>query len=222
MRSNSRMDAQRYGPLTCVSPSDVGHSLRLAPGREQQVNGHDSAVPRESDEIDPETWARLLGTLLRAANMSPEQAAMPAGPVPASWGTIRKWLTKRQGVTARSVRDVARALDYPPARALVEVGFLTPGEVGVTGLAAPPAPVSDPLVRKIAASFADRRVPEKNRAILRRLLQSAYDAYLDMNQNKPVYEPSPEVRPAKSTGGRRAAQPSDTPTQQQRPGRVRN
>jgi hypothetical protein len=154
---------------------------------------------RESDEIDRELWASLLGGLLRAADLTPETAAQPAGPVPATWRTIRKWLNQESGVGAGKVRDVCRALGYPPVRALVEVGWLQHSEVGVTGLAAPPSASADPLVRKINASLSAQAIPVSVRSVLRRMLQGTYDGWLELHGARPPRDiVSKAARPAKT------------------------
>lgn len=195
------MPVQRRSMPACRASTVTRDSLSLATGRKRQLNAYVPDV-RETDEIDPEQWAKLLEALLRAANLTPEAAAQPAGPVPATWRTIRKWLSGESGVSARKVRDVTRSLGYPPVRALVEVGWLQHTEVGVTGLAAPPSASSDGLVRKIAAALADQRIPTPVRSVLRRLLQGAYDGWLDMHQAKApkdiVDRPAKTVRPTKA------------------------
>lgn len=192
------MPVQRRSISARAPRAVVKDSLSLKPSRQRQVNAYVADV-RESEEIDPERWATLLESLLRAADLTPETAAQPAGPVPATWRTIRKWLSGEQGVGARKIRDVTRALGYPPVRALVEVGWLQPNEVGVTGLAAPPSASADTLVRKIAAALADQRIPTTVRSVLRRLLQGAYDGWLDMNQAKAPGDIVERRRPAART-----------------------
>lgn len=172
--------------------SAVNATLHLAPGRKRQVTTYVPSV-REGDDIDREQWARLLEQWLRAADLTPERAAAPVGPIDANWRTIRKWLDQEQNVGARRVRDVARALGYPPTRALVEVGFLDPTEVGVTGLAAPPSAPTDPVIRKVNAALSNQAIPDGVRTVLRQLVDSAYQGWLRM-QNQPPKEPSARER----------------------------
>jgi len=145
---------------------------------------------RESDEIDSAAWAKLLTELLAAADLTPEQAARPNGPVPANWRSIRRWLSREQGVSAAKVRDVARALGYSPAHALVEVGFLERAEVGL----APPARPQDPLVRRVDTALTDQRLPDDVKSLLRRGVQAAYDLWLDMYRGRSPKEPSAAER----------------------------
>lgn len=166
--------------MVAACPDSVT-STRLADmtGQLGQNNAYGSDV-REGEELDRAAWATLLGGLLMSADLTPEQAAQPVGPVPAGWRTIRRWLKQETGVSALAVRDVSRALGYPPTRALVEVGFLQHQEVGITGLAAPPSASADRDIRKYQATLADKRIPTGTRSILRRLLNSAYDSWLEM------------------------------------------
>lgn len=157
-----------------------GDSARLppTPGRKRQDPVYVDAVSRDSDEIDRAAWAKLLNELLISAGLTPETAAAPNGPIDANWRTIRKWLTKDQGISVRRIRDVARALGYPPTHALVQVGFLTQEE---TGLAGPtrPGPVPDPLLRRLAGALANQTIPDDDRGRLRRALQHSYDIWLE-------------------------------------------
>jgi len=150
---------------------------------------------RESEEIDRDRWQELLSRLLREAGLSPERAASSAGgPVPANARTIRKWMSRETGVGAARVRDVARSLGYSPTRALLEVGFFTADEFGVTGLAAPPTTSNDPLIRRLIQSLSQEAgTPEPARNILRRLLQGAYESWLAM-QGIGGHEPSASAR----------------------------
>lgn len=105
--------------------------------------------PRSS--VDPTKWATLLDEIL---------ANRPDAPMPASEQTVRKWRKGQSGVTADMVRDVCRALGWPVARALVEVGWLTPDELGVAGfvpLKPPPEPRLHPLAKRINTMLTDPR-----------------------------------------------------------------
>lgn len=157
-------------------PVDSG-SLLVVPGRERQITPYVDTV-RDSDEIDRGAWAKLLAELLHSAGLTPEQAAQPHGPVDANWRTIRKWLSRDQGISARRVRDVARALGYPATHALVQVGFLTPEEAGLAG-PAKVGPMPDPLLRRVSAALTDQYIPDEVRTHLRRGVQHAYDIWLE-------------------------------------------
>lgn len=160
------------------SPPAGRGRLRFTAGQKRQVTAYVAAV-RESDEIDRAAWAKLLTELLNSAGLTPEQADVRAGgPVNAPWRTIRKWLSQETGVSARRVRDVARDLGYPTAHALVQVGFLSREEVGLSGPVRPTAG-PDPLLRRVGNALTNETIPEDLRAKLRRGVQAAYDSWLD-------------------------------------------
>lgn len=135
---------------------------------------------RESDEVDRAAWAKLLAELLAAAGMTPEQAGAPGGPVGTNWRTIRRWLAQDHGVTAVKVRDVCRDLGYPPLEGLVQVGFLTREEVGLTRDPVAPAPPLPAPLRQVADVLSDPKIPEEPKTQLRRAVSAAYDLWLSM------------------------------------------
>lgn len=148
---------------------------------------------RPSSDVDPHKWRVLFDEMLAANGVEPENAARPNGPVPVSAPTIRKWRKAQGGVTADMVRDVCRAMNYPVARALVSVGWLTPGELGISGLAPLPLPplvqhALDPLAKRINAILTDERVPEVARDVLRDFVQGAYDVWVRRYRKRPVRE----------------------------------
>jgi hypothetical protein len=169
------------GPDPC-GPSAARGTVSLASGLERQVSTYGAPV-RDSDEIDADEWARLLGHLLRTADLTPESAAPVLG---VAARTIRKWLN-REGASAIKVRDVARARGYSAVRALVEVRFLEASEVGVAGLAGPPAP-SDPELRKIAKVLENTDIPEDARRALRAGLRLAFEGWTK-TWTRPPHEP---------------------------------
>jgi hypothetical protein len=126
----------------CDERLPASTSLSLAPATTRQEDPYRDRVARDSEEVDKAAWAKLLAELLAAAGMSPEQAAAPAGPVNTNWRSIRRWLSQQQGVSAKSVRDVCRALNYPVVDGLVRTGFLTAQEAR---LVREPTPVAPPL-----------------------------------------------------------------------------
>lgn len=149
---------------------------------------------RESDETDKAAWAQLLAELLAASGMTPEQATAPAGPVSVNWRTLRRWLAKDQGVSAKSVRDVCRDLNYPVADALVRVGFLTAEEAR---LSRGPVPVAPPLpapLRQIADVLSDAKVPEEPKVQLRRAVAAAFDLWANMYRLRAPRERSARER----------------------------
>lgn len=172
--------------------------MPLTTGLQGQVKPYIAEV-RESDEIDRDKWAALLARLLLEANLTPEQAAHPVGPVPAAARTIRKWLGRENGVGPTKVRDVVRAFGYSPARALIEVDWLATDELGITGLSAR-QPAADPLARQIGASLTAKAIPEETRNILRRSLRAAYETWLAM-QGVAGHEPSASARTPRSKTG---------------------
>lgn len=149
---------------------------------------------RESDEIDRVAWAKLLAELLAAAGMTPEQAGAPNGPITANWRTIRRWIAKDQGVTAKSVRDVCRELGYPPVEGLIRVGFLTAEEAK---LARTPTVVAPPLpapLRQVADILSDPKIPDEPKVQLRRAISAAFDLWQSMYRLRAPRERP--VRPA--------------------------
>jgi hypothetical protein len=156
---------------------------------------------RETDDIDMDRWSALLFELMTARGYgSPEAMVEPQGPVAAHARTVRKWLKQESGAGIKQVRDVARALGYPPALALVRVGFLEPAEVGTAGLVAPPPGVPDPLVQQITANLHPTRHTEAERSMLRRYLQAGVDswqAWLRTIRQAPP--PERGARPTKTT-----------------------
>jgi hypothetical protein len=151
-------------------------------------------VARDSEEVDKAAWAKLLAELLAAAGMSPEQAAAPAGPVNTNWRSIRRWLSQQQGVSAKSVRDVCRALNYPVVDGLVRTGFLTAQEAR---LVREPTPVAPPLpapLRQIADVLSDEKVPEEPKTQLRRAVSAAFDVWANMYRLRAPRERSARER----------------------------
>lgn len=148
---------------------------------------------RPPSSVDPQKWAALVSEVFKANGLEAETAAHPRGPVRASPQTIRKWQKAQGGVTADMVRDFARAVGYPVARALVEVGWFRPEELGIAGLAPMRLPAAveqlvDPLAKRINAMLTDTRVPETARDVLRVFVQGAYDAWVNKYRRRPLQE----------------------------------
>lgn len=157
-------------------PNDnVSTTLALAcPGQDADYG---EPVSR-SDAVDRAAWAALLGELLDAAGLTAETAAAPRGPLALTPQTIYRWRNQGMGASVHQVRDVCRALGYPPAHGLVRVGFLTAEEAGIAG----PAAVTgrDPLLRRLTHDLGSPNLPEAARAELRRQLTDAHQGWLRM------------------------------------------
>lgn len=159
----------------------VQHYADAVPSRRaDQGNPDSAAASQRTEDVDRQAWARLLGEWLTDLNpgagraLSPEKASRDGGgPIPVSFRTIYAWLNEEQGVSARSVRDVARSLGVPPVVALVEVGFLAVRETSVANLTAE----ADSDVRRISVALGDLSVPVQVRDLLRAHLRFAIDIY---------------------------------------------
>lgn len=119
-------------------------------------------------------WSRLLAELQAATGRTDLAIAELAG---VGVRAVQKWKAQEVTVSAESVVAVAAALGYPPAKALVDVGLLLPGEVA--GIISPQA--LDSLAAEINTLLRSR-LPAAWLDILRRMLRQTLDSWVEMRR----------------------------------------
>ncbi len=155
----------------------------------------------QDGSVDAEAWSILLGELLASARVS--QASL-ADQVGVDEKTIGRWRRQEFAPKPENVRDVARALDYPPLHALVRVGFLTAEEADLTdGPAKVPQPLPQPL-QLANRILSDPVVPNNAKELLTRGINAAVELWADTMQIRAPREPSAAERARKRSGTKMA------------------
>lgn len=195
-------------PLTVMSMSPIAlvtvrrPRVHGPPGHEDHVTSVSADISpgrpygwpvRGEPVVDMAAWAALLDELLRSSGVT---HTWLADEVDVDEKTIGRWRNRKFPPKPENVRDVARALGYPPLHALAQVGFLTSEEAGLTGEPTPVPPPPPAPLRRAMGLLADPRIPERPKNILLRGIDAAIDLWFDSYRARPPREPSAAERSA--------------------------